>query len=143
MDSASGKKKLFVHAWFLLGWMRFRILTRPFKKLVSGLRVHQDFGDQEGVPDASMAMAREVGWAVQTASRFTPWQSACLVQVLAAQRLLQKRGVGGSFYLGAVRETEPSEEAGMSAHAWLKCGNEFITGEAGHERFVSLTAFSW
>jgi hypothetical protein len=84
-----------------------------------------------------------VGWAVQAASRYTPWSNTCLVQVLAAQRMLRERGIAGAIYIGAVPGDGSSGSVGLEAHAWLKCGDLFVTGEAGHTRYTVVSSFSW
>jgi hypothetical protein len=140
---SSGQKRLFLQAWRLLGVMRFAILTLPFKRLVAGLEVHREVLVQAPLDPESLAIAHQVGWAVCKAAQFTPWQSTCLVQVLAAQRMLQQRHIAGAFYLGAATGSGEDEGQVLSAHAWLKCDNEFITGEPGHERFTVVTTFNW
>jgi len=137
------QKRLFLQAHRLLGVMRFAILTLPFKRLVAGLEVHREVIVQAPLNPGDLATAHQIGWAVRKAAKFTPWQSTCLVQVLAAQRMLQQRRIAGAFYLGAATGSGEDEAAALSAHAWLKCGNEFITGEPGHERFTVVTTFNW
>jgi hypothetical protein len=139
----TSQKHLFLQAWRLLGAMRFAILTRSFKSLVTSLEVHREMLDQRPLDLDSLATAQQVGWAVRKAAQFTPWQSTCLVQVLAAQWMLRQRGIAGSFCLGASIESEGEVVPGISAHAWLKCGDEFITGEQGHERYTVVSSFSW
>ncbi len=140
---SSGQKRLFLQAWRLLGAMRFAILTRSFKSLVTGLEVHREVLQQAPLDSGDLATAHQIGWAVRTAAQFTPWDSACLVQVLAAQRMLQQRGIAGAFYLGAATGSGEDEAQKLSAHAWLKCDNEIITGETGNERFTVVSTFSW
>ncbi len=137
------QKGLFLRAYYLLGMMRFAILTQPFKRLVSSLELHREAIEPTVLRPTELAAARQIGWAVCKAAQFTPWESACLVQVLAAQRMLQKGGIAGAFYLGASMQSEEERDPGMSAHAWLKCDNHFITGEPGHERFTVVSTFSW
>lgn len=141
LDSES--RTLFFQAYYLLGTIRFALLTSSFKNLVASLTVHREVVGQAPLDTESLALAHRIGWAVRTAARFTPWNSSCLVQVLAAQRMLQKRGIAGAFYLGAATGSEEGEELGMSAHAWLKCDDNFITGEPGHERYTVVSSFSW
>jgi hypothetical protein len=136
-------KKLFLQAYLVLGKVRFSLLRRPFKKLVSELNVSRDAAEQTPLEPSARAAALAVGWAVRTAANFTPWESTCLVQVLAAQRLLQKRGIAGVFYLGATNTGAGDEAAGFLAHAWLKCNGEFITGESGHRNYTVISSFSW
>jgi hypothetical protein len=137
------QKRLFFQAWRLLGVMRFAILALPFKRLVAGLEVHREVLVQAPLDAGDLATAHQIGWAVRKAAQFTPWQSTCLVQVLAAQRMLQQRHIAGAFYLGAATGSGEDEGQVLSAHAWLKCDNEFITGEPGHERFTVVTTFNW
>jgi len=137
------QRHLFLQAYYLLGKMRVAILSRPFKRLVVGLEIHHAAVTQKPLTTAQLASAHQVGWAVRTAASHTPWQSTCLVQVLAAQRMLQQRGIAGAFYLGAARRAENTGQVGLSAHAWLKCNEDFITGEPGHEQYAILSSFTW
>ncbi len=85
-----------------------------------------------------------IGRLVATAARFTPWQSLCLTQVLVTQRLLAKRNIPGQFSLGVLRSRELTDDSsGLSAHAWLQCGDVIVNGVAGHERFTVVSNFSW
>ena len=136
-------KKLFLQAYLVLGKVRFSLLRRPFKKLVVELNVSRDAVVQTPLEPSARAAALALGWAVRTAANFTPWESTCLVQVLAAQRLLQKRGIAGVFYLGATNTGAGDEAPGFQAHAWLKCDGEFITGESGHRNYTVISSFSW
>jgi len=139
----SEEKHLFLQGYRLLGVIRFAILTTSFKRLVAGLTVDRKAMVQAPLDLNSLATAHAIGWSVRTAARFTPWKSTCLVQVLAAQRMLQQRDIAGAFYLGAVTGSDRDEQPTLSAHAWLKCNNDFITGEPGHDRFTIVTSFSW
>lgn len=136
-------KKLFLQAYLVLGQVRYALQRRPFRKLVAELDVSRGAVAQAPLEPSASATARDVGWAVRTAANFTPWESTCLVQVLAAQRLLQKRGIAGVFYLGAAKKGASDEAPGFLAHAWLKCNGEFITGEAGHRNYTVISSFSW
>ena len=136
-------KKLFLQAYLVLGKVRYSLLRRPFKKLVAELNVSRGAVVQTPLEPSARAAALAVGWAVRTAANFTPWESTCLVQVLAAQRLLQKRDIAGVFYLGATNTGAGDEAPGFRAHAWLKCNGEFITGEPGHRNYTVISSFSW
>jgi len=137
------RKKLLIQAFFLMGFVRVSLSKKPFKELVAELELHREAVLQPPLELSAQETARSVGWAVRTAANFTPWNSTCLVQVLAAQRMLRKRAVSGVFYLGAATGSNAIEGVALDAHAWLKCGDQFITGEQGHERFTVVSAFSW
>jgi len=141
LDTA--RRLYFLQALYLLGRMRYAIGSTPFKQLTAGLTVHRSTVESPDLDEKSLDSALAVGWAVRAAARFTPWQSSCLVQVLAAQRMLQAHAIPGVFYIGAVPGTGEAGREGLQAHAWLKCSGRFITGEAGHQRYTVVSAFSW
>ena len=130
-----------MEAYLLLGTMRAAILTVSFKRLTKKLN---HFSQVEVLPPLSseeLAIANNVGRAIARASAYTPWESACLAQSLTAQKMLQKRGVSGVFYLGVAKDNEIKDK--MKAHAWTQCGDDIITGESGHEVFTVVSVFGW
>jgi len=134
---------LFLRAVWLLGIYRLRLSLQPFKRLVRQL-------DHDTVPVAAPAAdprhwpdIRAVSVLVQAAARHTPWRSECLVQALAAQCLLRGLGVPGVLYLGATMHENGADPRKLEAHAWVKCGEYFVTGWHGHDRFTVISAFSW
>jgi hypothetical protein len=135
------RQRLFLEAWRALASVRLALRFTPFKQLVQELALHRDPVEPPVLGPEALSVAERIGWAVRAAARYTPWHSTCLVQVLAAQRMLQKRLLPGVFYIGAA----PGEVGSvrLDAHAWLKCGEAFITGESGHERYAVVSAFSW
>lgn len=137
------RQKLFIEAFTLLGRHRLALKRKPFTKLVSHLQMHREAVAQSPQAPSAIERARSIGWAVTLAANHTPWESTCLVQVLAAQRMLQKRGIAGVFYIGATTAPGEGETPGLLAHAWLKCSDEFITGEKGHQAYTVVSAFSW
>ncbi len=56
--------------------------------------------------EKEVQLARSIGQAIMRAAAYTPWESACLAQSLTAQKMLQKRGIPGVFYLGATKKTK-------------------------------------
>jgi hypothetical protein len=132
---------LFVEAYVLLGMMRAAILTISFKRLTRNL---QHEARPTALPPLSKAQedtAKQIGRAIIRAAAHTPWESTCLTQSLTAQKMLQKRGVSGVFYLGVTKDEEHKEK--MKAHAWTQCGDRIITGKSGHEAFTVVSVFGW
>jgi len=81
--------------------------------------------------------ARRVAWAVQTLAHHLPWDSRCLAQAVAGKWMLQRRALPSTLYLGV----DHGQEQWLEAHAWLRCGGEFVTGEPDYERFKVIAAF--
>ena len=138
---SSAEKKLFLEAYVTLGIMRSSILTVSFKRLTRSLEHVAKQKELAKLNEEEMKMAMRVGQAIMRASAYTPWESACLAQSLTAQKMLQKRGIPGVFYLGAMKDEE--EKSKMKAHAWSQCGDTIITGAGGHEEFTVLSVFGW
>ena len=135
----AGQRRLLIQAFSELSRARKALSRNPVRELIAG-------NESQPGDEISRAGSREVatqagniGWAVRAAAAYVPWKSSCLVQVIAAQKMLRSRGIGGVVYLGAAR----GEGEEFRAHAWLKCGDAFITGEAGHEDYRVLSTFSW
>ena len=140
----SEDRRTFIKAWFLLGWMRAAILMTSFKRLTRALEHHTQLPRGTKLDEQLLVRAGKVGKLVATAARYTPWQSLCLVQVLVVQRLLAQQHIPGQFYLGVRRGSENNTDpTGLSAHAWLQCGESIVSGAAGHELFTIVSTFSW
>lgn len=129
------EKALFLEAWLRLGWARFLVLTAPFPKLAGewGTFMLETFNDPPPQPD----FVRMVKEAVGSASRHTPWKSNCLPQAVAAMRMLKKRGLCATLYLGLRR----GPDGGLAAHAWLRCGDVYVTGGSS-PRFTVVGTFA-
>lgn len=56
----------------------------------------------------------------------TSWESKCLVRALTAQKLLKRKKIHSTMYLGC-----KMDEGKMVAHAWLRCGAMYVTGGNG------------
>jgi len=132
---------LFFEAYGTLGLMRLAILTISFKKLTSSLQHYTKKYELREVDESQKKMAYTIGKAIERAALHTPWESACLAQAFTAQKMLQKRGIPGVFYLGIAKSNECEEK--MKAHAWSQCGNTIITGARGHKAFTVLSVFGW
>ena len=57
--------------------------------------------------------------------------------------MLMRKQVPGALYLGVAAKEEICGEELLYAHAWLKCGDEFVTGEFKHGTYMAVTAFTW
>ena len=137
---SGAEKRLFLEAFTRLGMMRFSIAAMPFKRLVHKLEQSQGRSVPPSLSAGQVSRAKAVSKAVVLAANNTPWESACLVQALTAQRMLQRRGIPGVFYLGVHRDN--TKVGNMRAHAWLLCGDLVVTG-AGFDGFTVLSSFSW
>lgn len=113
---------LFLEAILYLGWARLLIFT-PFSKVSSSLGVYmQETPDSEILADRSAL--RNVYQAVHMVSHHTFWECKCLVRAIAAMKMLERRRIDSTLYLGTAKD----ESGKMVAHAWLRSGPFYITG---------------
>lgn len=121
-------------AWQVRRW--------PFARLAAILGVVGQEGPVTvGAP--CMEVARQVRWAVNVWRRHWPYTPTCLMQGVAAQRLLARRGVGSTLYFGVrVGEAGGAGAAGpMAAHAWLRVGPMLVTGGEEAPRFKVVATY--
>jgi hypothetical protein len=133
------EKMLLLEAFFLLGLARVLVLTIPFRWLARTVGQHM----QESAPEAAAAdlqLAGLIGQAVRSAAGNTPWESVCLPQAIAGQWMLKQRGIAATLYLGVAKADDKPEQ--LAAHAWLRCGDQILTGGSGHKQFTVVSTFS-
>jgi hypothetical protein len=90
-------------------------------------RGEQRFGTSERVHPQHLPGLLEMSGANRVVGRNLPWENTCLVQAMAGQWMLRRRGLPGKLYLGLARDLESGE---LLAHAWLRTGEKVLTDGA-------------
>lgn len=67
-------------------------------------------------------MVARVAFAIPRTGDRVPWRADCLVQALAARHWLARYGIVSALCIGVRNEAE------FAAHAWLKVGQDVVTG---------------
>jgi hypothetical protein len=118
----------FSEALFLQLAVGLLLKVVPFRK-IPGL-----FAGQRGMTEASGIGSEAAGHtleqvreATRRAGRISPWKNKCLVQSLAARRMLNSRRIGSKLSLGLAK----NENNKLMAHAWLKSGEFEIVARNG------------
>ena len=78
---------------------------------------------------------RRVRLAMLRALNNVPGAPNCLPQALAARWMLQRRGIEASLFIG----TQVDGTGQPRFHAWLKVGEEWVTGLCDESRYTLLT----
>ncbi|MFN8488221.1 MAG: lasso peptide biosynthesis B2 protein [Caldilineaceae bacterium] len=132
------ERQLVVEAFCWLGLARLLVLTLPFHWLLLLLRLQRrPVQTRLGAPVAHQPV-EQIRRAVQAVSGYTPWTSNCLAQALAANRMLHRRRLPSILYIGVAKQHNQP----LTAHAWLCCGERFVTGEAGWQQFTPITCLT-
>lgn len=127
---------LFLEAFIYLGWARI-LIQFPFSKISSslGLKMQETKYDHVGVNKVVLA---NIYNALRIVSKYTFWDSKCLVRAIAGMRMLKRRGIESTLYLGTAKD----EKGNFIAHAWLRSGPYYITGEDVMKKFTVVQMFA-
>ena len=131
-------KVILLEALFLTGIARLVILSIPFGKYKKYIGTHKEETSFD-INLEEYRVIKRIAWAVNTVSKYTPWESKCLVQALTAQRMLKERKVSSTLYLGVNKD----EKNNMKAHAWLRCGQVIVTGGYNKNEFKEVAKFGF
>lgn len=120
--------------WLALAWSALRLL--PFRWIARYLGDYRRESDVRERPE-DLGRLSQVLLAIRVVSGNLPIQCTCLVQAMAGQWMLRRRGVSGTVYLGVARDRETGE---LTAHAWLRSGERIITGKQALSRGFTVVA---
>ncbi|WP_322907495.1 lasso peptide biosynthesis B2 protein [Paenibacillus campi] len=129
-------RRLLVEAFIALAWGR--ILKRlPFA------RVSPSLGEsmQETTYQSEREQHRQavqIARALHLVSPHVWWETECLVMAFAARRMLNRRRLPSTLYLGMRRD----ERGRTAAHAWLRSGRFYLTGANELEQYTVVGQFA-
>ena len=128
--SLSAKERhLFLEALALQMWVGLLLKIIPFRwipKLFKD-KVQRTRNQKEGGHGPEPGLLEQIKTAIHRATLFSPWKNKCLVQSLAARRMLSRRRISSQLSLGVAH----GEGRRMIAHAWLKTGDFEIVQKGG------------
>lgn len=128
-------KFLLLEAYVLLAWARYR-KGKKFSEISPDLG-HRMKETSFQLKDRDMKIVKLVSHTMHVASRYTFWESECLVKAMAGMKMLERRGIESTIYLGVAKD-----EKGLSAHAWLRSGEFYVSGFDGMEDFTVVEKFA-
>ncbi|NHC43544.1 lasso peptide biosynthesis B2 protein [Bacillus sp. MM2020_1] len=127
---------LLIEAFFFLGWAGV-LKSLPFAKVAPSLGEKMN----ETVLTQNIqhrVILQQVSNAIYVMSRHTWWESKCLVMAIAGMKMLERRKIESTLYMGMARD----EDGKMIAHAWLRSGSYYVSGSAGMEKFTVVAKFA-
>jgi hypothetical protein len=129
-------KFLFIEAFLFLGWARILKMI-PFPKVAPSLGEHMIETAHTNI-DTNNEKIKNISHAIHIMSKYTFWESQCLVKAIAGMRMLERRRIESTLYLGIARD----KGGKMIAHAWLRSGSCYISGSEGMEKFTVVGMFA-
>jgi hypothetical protein len=131
-------KLLLLEALFFTGVARLIMVFIHFDKYKNYIGVYK----KETLLELDLEdykVIRKISWAIKLGSKYTPWESKCLVQALTAQKMLKRRKIGSTLYLGVNKD----ENNNMKAHSWLRSGQLIVTGGRYKNDFTEVARFGY
>ncbi|WP_439873834.1 lasso peptide biosynthesis B2 protein [Bacillus mycoides] len=129
-------KLLFLEAFIFLGWARV-LKSITFSKVAPSLGDYMNETSVSKIQPHGDTL-KKVSEAISIMSRYTFWESQCLVKAMAGMKMLEKRHIESTLYLGAAKDNNGE----LIAHAWLRSGSFYVTGSEGMEKFTVVGSFA-
>ncbi|MDT3699200.1 MAG: lasso peptide biosynthesis B2 protein [Thermincola sp.] len=127
---------LIIEAYIYLGWARL-LLFLPFIRVAPILGSQMRETSYNTVSE-NKPVLKEVCRAIRIVSRYTFWESRCFVKAIAGLKMLERRNIESTLYLGTAKD----HDAKLIAHAWLRSGSEYITGADEMKKFAVVGKFA-
>jgi len=127
---------LYAEAFIFLGWARFLILL-PFARIAPSIGVKSEETSYAS-EEQHARIIKNISQAVNVVSKYTLWDSKCLVRGIAGLRMLERRHIESTLYLGTAKD----EGGGLIAHAWLRSGPYYLTGADVMRKFIIVEKFA-
>lgn len=124
------EKLIIPEVFFRLMQVRLILWLIPFKRIAPGLGEHMHETSSADQPQYKEEVLR-VRQTLRRLSKRMPWKNTCLVQAVAGKKMLQRRCIPSTLYLGVAKEKEKEVNQSLKAHAWLRSGKIMITGAKG------------
>ena len=119
------KKLTLLSYWYsAIYWFEVKFIKPSKLKKNWGIEGKESAETEE---KANYLVAAHVAQTVGRICSKTKWESKCLVRALTAQKLLADKGIDSTLYLGCMED----ENKKMVAHAWIRCGEAYVTGGNG------------
>lgn len=133
----NGEKWMTITVYLYVAFYRLCILLVPMSRIekMMGIRGEESTAEENV---ENMKLAKLVGFHVNRVTEHLPLKRKCFVRALTARRILMKKGVNSTLYMGV-----GLENGKMIAHAWLRCGLLFVTGGngSGYSTVAKFKAF--
>ncbi|XME04348.1 lasso peptide biosynthesis B2 protein [Lachnospiraceae bacterium C1.1] len=121
----NGEKLVTVKAYIYSFYYRLLVKKLPMKKLEGKLGV-PGVESAETETDEKVKTAKLYAFHVNRITCRLPWEAKCFVRALTLRKLLREKNIGSTIYLGVFKK-----DGKLKAHAWLRCGQLYLTGGNG------------
>lgn len=132
---SAAERRYFLLSVYYSGIARILIMFVPFRKYSFWLGKYNTETPEDIKADESYVTL--ISMSVCRAQKVTPWRYKCLEQAITAKKLLNNKKIPSTIYFGVNKK-----DGKMNAHAWLRCGNMYVTGGRNRSDFTRVAWFS-
>ena len=130
-------KWLAIQIFFELTQACIELKIQKFQQLANKLGLPESESTHELTKDDDHQYQRMLKGLTRRIAELLPWKCVCFPQAIAAQRLLDKKNIHCTLYLGLKKENDE-----MTAHAWVRSGQYIVTGDDGVHEFTIINSFT-
>jgi len=129
-------RRIIAEAVLYLAWARV-LKALPFSKVAPSLGVPMQETSATSSSPEEAETVKKIARVIKLTSKHTWWESMCLVRAIAAMKMLERRHIESTLYLGTAKD----ESGKMIAHAWLRSGPLCVTGGEEMPAFTEVGRF--
>lgn len=90
---------------------------------VKALRINEQVERNSPLTESELVTLADIKASLRLIEKYAPWRPMCYNRALTARKLLHKYHIPSKMFIGFRKK-----EGEMDGHAWVKCGNLFVTG---------------
>ncbi len=125
-----------LEALILLALVKLKLGCLPYKAWRFKNGIFQCETLKENIAeDQVQAISRSIMYM----AKHLPWKSKCLDQAMVAQKMLTRRGLPVTLYLGMLK----NEKSLWGAHAWVRCGERWVVGYHPEINYTVVGTYAW
>lgn len=129
-------RNLLIEAYIFLALARVS-KSLPFSRVSPFLGSKMSETSLEIEPQ-NVKVVKQISHAIHIMSKYTFWESQCLIKAIACMKMLERRQIESTLYLGTAKDPYGV----MIAHAWLRSGPFYLTGAKEMNKFVVVYKFA-
>ena len=123
---------------FFSALAKITLATTPFRRIAQKLgTTNVETPDSECKENEQKLL--EIRYLIEAVSRYLPWKNTCFNKALCAHWVLKRLKINHTIYFGVHRDDSNK----LLAHAWLRSGNQIITGYDSHNQFVVINSYGY
>lgn len=133
----NGEKWMTITVYFYVAYYRMCISLLPMSRVEKMMGVRGEESVLEETVE-HIKLAKLVGFHVNRVTEHLLSERRCFTRALTARKILMKKGINSTLYMGV-----GLEDGKMIAHAWLRCGQLYVTGGngSGYSTVAKFKAF--